>query len=390
MRFLIPLGVRHDNIGGHMISAAAIGAKLIEYGHTVEYLFRKRSRALGAFPKTAKIHHFPTTNSKLDHITRALFCLRFLRKHHYDAIIAMDVSAAYHVAVGAAIHAIPVIPVIAGGGRLNCAPYEHPIIVVFTEEIKSILVTEFGWNGNSILVCGGRIDTNSFAPLRDERSKLPGDKVCIALLSRVDSDKRMGFVGLVEELEAIPAGLPLGNIDVEVYGMGEDMAWWRLYLENQKIPTGVDVRFCGQVTVTAEFLNEFDLVVGQGRGVLEALAAGVPVAVSGERGYMGRVSTTNFATFARTNFTGRSMSPQTQLAQDLVQILDHPAEKREEMMLRSIVEEQYSSESFCHVIIQQINTRGSNLIPAGGSAIKALWKFMCGQMKTVKHRARTQ
>jgi hypothetical protein len=78
-----------------------------------------------------------------------------------------------------------------------------------------------------------------------------------------------------------------------------------------------DIRFLGGFRVNPSDLVHADLVVGQGRTVLEAIGCGVPAAVCGVDGYCGLLRVETFSQLAYTNLTGRDFQPSTSLLEDI-------------------------------------------------------------------------
>ena len=115
-----------------------------------------------------------------------------------------------------------------------------------------------------------------------------------------------------------------GNQKVQCFVVGDGEERESLEFEAEKInkefQDHIEIKFLGGFRVECNDLRQADLVVGQGRTVLEAIACGVPASVCGKDGYFGLVSPENFQIFAQTNFTGRGINNKGSLCQDLEKI----------------------------------------------------------------------
>ncbi|MCI0521664.1 MAG: hypothetical protein L0Z70_15575, partial [Chloroflexi bacterium] len=84
------------------------------------------------------------------------------------------------------------------------------------------------------------------------------------------------------------------------------------------------IRFLGGFRVQPGHLRQAELVVGQGRTAIEAMASGVAAAVCGNDGYYGLLTAENLAELARSNLTGRGMAASGSLSADLAQLASRP------------------------------------------------------------------
>lgn len=365
--------------GGHILSAASLAKALLNLGHQVHFAINSRNlpdylRSSGVqclYVSVANVR-WSIMRLVMGYWSRSLPLLSLARKEKYDLIVAMDSLAAWHASVPACLLNIPMLPVVAGGSNVEGA-FPHSLTVVFSAENRESLL-RLGWDPESVVVSEGRIDFTEFLP--KDRNGEVSKPVFLRLLylSRLDRSKRPAFEGFVRELENLSnVDVGVQEIIVDIAGDGPDREKWVQHLAQASIAPNIRVQFLGYRHVTGHFLRQYDLVVTMGRGILEALASGVPAAIAGPEGYKGLVREENFARFAPSNFTGRGTVGLGNLARDLktllsVDRLEHLSGRN----LRSYVIERYSSESGAETLLHCLNVMGERLIPAGGRFLRLM------------------
>jgi hypothetical protein len=180
------------------------------------------------------------------------------------------------------------------------------------------------------MLSAGRVDFESYqATLEEPKSNSLGFKNLsnrILAISRLVPSKKPAIEALLREIE-----LAALHQTIECVIVGEGPSQIELEQMGDLVMHNTDnratVRFVGAFRVTASNLRQADLVVGQGRTVLEAIASGVPAAVCGNGGYFGLLTSESLPILATTNLTGRELQSSVNLADDLQRLAYHRREE---------------------------------------------------------------
>lgn len=265
-------------------------------------------------------------------------------------------------------------------------------IISFSEEIKQILISERKWKQEDIIVCAARHNLNPLLPPESFTYIPSRDFFRIAWLSRLNIQKRNAFKHFMNSLSGCSEFSMCPTIKVDIFGDGDDSANWHQIVSESHIPDNVLIEFKGPTKVTGDFLGRFDLVIAQGRGVIEALVSGTPVAICGENGYAGLVTTNNFDEFARTNFTGRGIDhvQYSSLNSDLANLYSSTFQDQVKY-LQNISAEIFDVNIFAELIenITLSSTERIKWIPNGGSISRCIINnFLC-ILKSAIYRIRS-
>lgn len=120
------------------------------------------------------------------------------------------------------------------------------------------------------------------------------------------------------------------NIDITLVGDGDDFARVQQLVSALQQKYGKDkIVMAGARTNINEFVSMSDFFVGVSRSVMEAMAAGKPVIVAGNEGYIGIFDRDKLEASVLTNFCCRGEEPATaeHLKKDLCTLLEMPEEK---------------------------------------------------------------
>jgi len=233
-------------------------------------------------------------------------------------------------------------------------------VIAVSQDIKQQIMRSYGYAEDKITVIENGIDIVRFHPREEER---PGG-ADILYVSRLSGDRgRMALV-LLDAMPKILEKFP--HAHVRVVGDGD----MRLTAEakaadlNKTYGEGT-VSILGERTDVPDLLALSDAAVGVGRSALEAMAAGLPVVIAGEAGYLGLLTPENFAEGKRHNFSGRGTDRETtaeNLAQDLIRVLsDEELKTVCGRMGRENIQKDFSIGSMTEKIIEVYRKAGLSL-----------------------------
>lgn len=328
--FVISCNFDKEIIGGHLLSAITLAQHLRQTGHTVGL-----AASLGNIPP--ELHQADITFHQVPYpgvLSRPAAIWRLMRQHRYEAVISMDVVAAWQVALpviqtGAAL--VQIIP----GGPVPRFPVIHlPGIVVFSRELYEGIPPMHKLPQEYLVQSAGRVDFSFFESGTDEAE--PHDLGFVEEMPRVMAISRL-HLGKHKALEVlfdeIRDAAQSKNVQLVVIGEGGG----RPALEKkaseimQQSEGRARIHFAGGFRITPSDLKQADLVVGQGRTVVEALASGVPAAVCGNQGYFGLLTPETLPTLVETNLTGRGIAWRGSLLADLEQLESYTSNKLDEV-----------------------------------------------------------
>lgn len=183
-----------------------------------------------------------------------------------------------------------------------------------SNDIKDYLIKEYGENPSAIAVTVNGVDMErfsrdvDFAPLLEE-FHLEKARRRVVYISRIDKDRSAPAFHLITVAQQLRA--EFSDVDFIIVGGGNDFDRLQQAAEeaNKKAAlTDPDHRL---VTLTGprSDINRFtaaaDIFIGVSRSALEAMAAGCPVIVSGNQGYLGIFDESKLSCGVETNFCCR-------------------------------------------------------------------------------------
>ena len=185
---------------------------------------------------------------------------------------------------------------------LPCAAF----ITAVSQETKDSISKVFGVDADRISVCLNPIDTDEFHPSYDEGSLT--ERSCL-LVSRLDDDKFRSCAAALElfqELQRTDASWRLS-----VAGSGNRVPDLKNYAFALKL---ANVNWLGYKPDIAELMPSSTVVVGMGRVMLEAIAAGRVAVLSGYQGLISTIRPEDFSRLQAGNFDGRSWRTKSTLS----------------------------------------------------------------------------
>lgn len=324
-RILLVIGINSYSIGGHILSAITLGKYLGRCGYQVD-LFISPIPNLDEITKDTNINIIEDENGNgiREMFSRISNIYRVARKHGHNYIVAMDWYAALFAGLAVIRDKIPLVQVIAGGVGPPSDPLNLPGIVVFSEELINTIPNKYGIPPENLFLSPGRVDFESIKNYSDEspdRNDLGFDPNSghILFISRLVPSKMHSVQALFEQLR-----LAARNRLVECVIIGDGPTREALEEDAKKciIVTNnrIKISFLGERRVKPSDLRQADIVIGQGRSVLEAIACNVPAAVCGSEGYKGLLTSETFPKMAVTNLSGRNIKPFSSLVDDLARL----------------------------------------------------------------------
>lgn len=199
--------------------------------------------------------------------------------------------------------------------------------IAVSDDIKAYLIENYGlWSDNISTTING-IDTEKFSKNTDwndikEEFELDSDKYRILYVSRMDTDRSAVAYMVAEAMPEIIKNKP--NAELVIVGDGNDYERLKAYTDdiNKKIGHKA-IKLTGARVDINKFVAASDVFVGVSRSALEAMAAGIPVVIAGNEGYIGIFDESKFGISYETNYCCRGcVSASTDLIRtDLLKLI---------------------------------------------------------------------
>ena len=221
--------------------------------------------------------------------------------------------------------------------------------VAVSDDIKAYLFREYQLPADQVFTTINGIDTDRFLPATNaahlrEELHLDG-RFIIGAVGRLDSDRALTAALLIRIMPALLQEFP--DTQLLLVGGGDQEAALRKEADAVNRSAGRNVVvMTGPRTDIPDLISLMNVFAGASRAVLEAMASGIPVILSGNEGYMGPLSPDVLAPSIATNFCfrGSPLPTEASLLSDLKDMLRLPAQQRAAMGQygREIVLQHYS------------------------------------------------
>ena len=223
--------------------------------------------------------------------------------------------------------------------------------VAVSEDIRKYLLDNYKIEDKDIKVTINGIDTDKFSPAVDcsdvmRDLKLTADDTKIVYVSRFDSDRSYIINKLLEIIPELAEKIK--SLKVIMVGSGNILDMVREKAQEINNSTGNNtVIVAGSRTDINKFTALADLFIGFGRSSLEALAAGRPLILAGNVGYIGILDEHSLDAAIKSNFSGRGNDKAESeiLRNDIMKVLlQMGVEERKALGAfgRSVIENNYS------------------------------------------------
>lgn len=327
--FGFPIG-----IGGHFKSALSHMKYLSGKGHQVYIL------APSGDNSNSLLKEFENTVEKVCFFKNNLQYKRFPNIHGYDDIVHIckeenidvicaedfkGVAASYIAAIKA--HK-GLVCVKAGGPVNNAITPRNAFAIYYSQELCNGMIARHGLDSQNISLIRARIDTDIFKPeeIKSDflgRYNLPEKGYKISMAIRLHESKKQWL----DNLFAFAEKTDSCDLPVSIVIAGDGQLRQELELRAQKNNCrncGIKIYMIGPVFEMSELnqlYNYSDVVVGNGRGILEAMACGKTVINLGEKGEAAMVTAENIQDIAKYNFSGRHFRHSVDDSHDLASLL---------------------------------------------------------------------
>ncbi len=343
-------------IGGAETHILELSRALVKKGHRVTVageggLFVEPLLAAGASHINAPLH-----TKRLGALKKARRILtEHIRKEKYDIIHAHARIPAFIGQKLARKFDIPFVTTFHGTfnpvwyWRLLTKTGERTLAV--SDDIRDYLMRHYKTDPEKITVTVNGIDTDAFSggEIPDELRSLPkGEK--ILTVTRLDKESAWHVFRLIEAMPEIVKERPQARLII--VGGGDVLDEIRKSANAMDTSLGGDHIFVlGPRGDIARILPIADVFVGVSRAAMEAMAARIPVVLSGAQGHLGLFLPEMKEEAISTNFCCRGRAPGTaaQIAKDVLASLraDHAARAEMGAYNRRVISESYSVERMC-------------------------------------------
>lgn len=309
-------------IGGHFKSGQALIRGLCARGHKVHVIITHGDDRLAAEFKAvgASVYMLAPAffRGRLSHIELSLWAFKKIMavvwRQRVDVIHCQDSVFCRAAYLTAALQQKKLVFTQAGGEPIDLGtPAEVPLVVYSPELQEAYEANPRFVGGGGIYYVPQRIDTTIYYPENRDRfrelatSEKPLIKIFMAI--RIHPCKLAWLETLFSLAQGGgPFAVPC-RIEFTVAGSGPLLEQMRLRAA-QVAYSGIVIRFMGPVTNPEEIrklINQAHFVIGNGRGIMEAMACGCPVIVLGEQGEAELVTAENVDRIAHYNFSGRHL-----------------------------------------------------------------------------------
>lgn len=373
--YLFVLSGNGSVIGGHLISSLSLATTFHQRGSRVGVMMSPFRMDVPDI-NFASFNFYPVVPSHSYFFTllkRTCMITKIISSGQYSALVAADHESAVFALPALILSGIPLIQINANEKVPHYPPLYIPGIIVFSDSVFWGYKRQFGIPEEYMYISSGRINFNyfasgSFTGKKNQIFSRKGRK--ILAVSRLVRNKVPSFVNLFKEFRQI------GDreiVQLVIIGGGESQASLEQsaaeilpYLHPES-----SITFTGPFRVTPGVLKQAEIVVGQGRTVIEAIASGVPAAVSGEDGYKGLITPENFLDFRKTDFSGRLITTGNTFENDLNRL---PYFQENDLdIVYKIAKEHYDAEIGVKAI-EMLCAKFKQLYP---SSFSRRWAYIC-------------
>jgi len=357
MRILFLFG--HELVlGGHFKSAKAFAEQLIQRGHEV-YVMAKggKPETIDPFIEVGAVF-IGMANTKRKqtsifqrirrHIVPDKSILQTIKNEKIEIIHAHDspiMSQAYYAACLAGCGFV--YSQAGGPFRDTCPPVKSGFFVFSQELLESHKNTGRG-NQPTIHLIRARINTEIYrpAPVNDkfvQKYRLPGGGLTMVTAIRLHPKKEYWLNSLLN----LSLSLDI-KLNMVIAGDGELFSRLKKKADSIERKTQGRVKFIFTGGIYSEkeiaaLINYSHVYIGNGRGLMEAMACAKPVIIAGEDNQYEFVGKDNVAVIGRYNFSGRHFRFTKKLAiDDYIQNLKHVLSSTQKMKELSTFSYEYA------------------------------------------------
>lgn len=310
------------------------------------------------------------------HLVAFLRLVLTAKKCGAQLIHAMDYKALYPSYLAAAFIGVPLFYTKAGGVVPSYRIPEVSRLIVFSEELREGMGDSYPAISGRMVLIKERLDTNLFSP-KETLTKADDNRLRLFMAMRFEEGKRTWLESAFKGVRKLAEK----NIPFEFTLAGDGPLRDELIPKASAIEkcfSNAEFHFPGMITnpdAMVQYYRAADIVIGHGRGVLEAMACGKPVVVIGSESGATLVEPATVAAICEYNFSGRHLGAYPKMACDLVDIilaLNRDSGLRSELgeFSRQYIEKEYSIEVGARKLVELyrneirqgfVNTRFSSI-----------------------------
>ncbi len=331
------------SLGGHFKSALALAKNLISMGYKVYIMSPGGAEEMINEFLYIGAKYFPLTkitkNYRIPRPLGALKIIRICKEHSIDLIHAQDFKSLSSSYLAAIILKSGFVFTRAGGPVNENFPPSRIKSIFYSQELKDGMTKRYGLISKNIILIRARIDMNIYKCSKVNKEflnkyDLPSFGTRIVMATRLNHVKLPWLNTLFKFAEQISS--EKNGIKIIIAGDGPLFSNLKEHATkiNQKSKGGLIIHMIGPVLRSDEMnqlYNYADIIVGNGRGILEAMACRKPAILLGENGEGELVNESNVDEIARFNFSGRNFRKKECRSGELQNLLKNLIENKEEL-----------------------------------------------------------
>ena len=301
-------------IGGHYRSGLAMAKCLVEDGHRVIVLapgaapamaesFRRAGTEFKLLPEVGRINKLPSRSGWKS-------VAKIAEDDRVDIVHSMDSINLARGYLAAIKTGKSFVCTEAGANFFSHFPPRKSKVVIFSREQMTIYRDLYKLSERNIRIIRARIDSDLYhseLPPRPftEKYRLTRNGLTVGMVCRLEARKS-------HQIEALLDFVKLHRrsdkpVSIYIAGDGNLRAFFQKKAQGI-VNSSVKVCFIGPVYEIQEvnwFYNFCDVIMGSGRGIMEAMACGKPVIILGEDGQAELIGSDTIEDAAYYNFSGR-------------------------------------------------------------------------------------
>jgi glycosyltransferase involved in cell wall biosynthesis len=255
----------------------------------------------------------PPRNYQIPRISTVAKIVNACRKHKIEIIHAQDTRSLSSSFLASALVGKNFVLTKAGGPVTEPPPPTQHKMVIYSQEQKEGIQKCYNVPKRDLMLIRARIDMDIYKPTNVKAAfikkyNLPTSRKKIAMAMRLTRDKQQWHDTILQ----LGYQISQGDMAIDIIIAGEGPLMGKLAEQadqiNKASKHGPIIHLIGPIYDMNElnqFYNYADVVVGNGRGIMEAMACQKPVVILGENGEGAVVDDNNIQEAAKYNFSGR-------------------------------------------------------------------------------------
>lgn len=293
--------------GGHIMSTLAHVKYLKRNGYEIVLVAIDGPKKKDFFDAGCQIHFIPVCQNKYTFLINSLKILYYAIKAKPSVIEAKDYLALKLCILANCLLSTPFVYTKAGGPTPQYSLPKLSAIICYSAELKDYFLEKY--KNLRIEFIKERIDLELFHPLKTNPASSinPDLNLRVFISMRLSSQKEKWLDSIMLQIEE----LANSSYQFEFFIAGSGNLFDEMVIKtnalNKKI-ANVKINLLGEIADVSrmrDLYQDVDVVLGHGRGIMEAMACRVPSIIIGENMEAEIVASSNFANIAYFNFSGR-------------------------------------------------------------------------------------